>query len=92
MNELNPDQIHAIHQALLEGQQIQAIKLYRDATGAGLRESKEFIDALLPQLKEQHPEQFAKHSGTGCALLGLLATLLTGGLFMALTLVLFGSV
>ena len=28
------------------GQKIQAIKLYRQETGVGLREAKEFIDAL----------------------------------------------
>jgi hypothetical protein len=35
-----------ITQALREGKKIEAIKLYRIATGAGLKESKDFIEEM----------------------------------------------
>lgn len=37
------DQLHAL---LAEGRKIEAIKLYRERTGAGLREAKEAVDAI----------------------------------------------
>jgi ribosomal protein L7/L12 len=36
-------------EALQEGRKLVAIKIHKDATGMGLRESKEVIDALCPQ-------------------------------------------
>ncbi len=35
-----------VHALALQGQKIQAIKLYREITGAGLKEAKDYIDAL----------------------------------------------
>jgi ribosomal protein L7/L12 len=35
-----------ITQALREGKKIEAIKLYRSASGAGLKESKDFIEEI----------------------------------------------
>jgi hypothetical protein len=32
--------------ALKRGEKIQAIKLYREATGAGLKDAKEFVEAI----------------------------------------------
>ncbi|MBY8342993.1 ribosomal protein L7/L12 [Streptomyces spinosirectus] len=37
------DEINAL---LVEGKKIQAIKVYREATGAGLKEAKEAVDKL----------------------------------------------
>lgn len=36
----------AVADALRAGRKIEAIKLYRAETGAGLREAKEFVDAI----------------------------------------------
>ena len=67
-SELTPEQNERIREALAEGRKIEAIKVYREATGCGLREAKEFIEALIPRLKEQEPEKYAKLSeGVGCA-------------------------
>lgn len=45
-------------EALKEGRKLQAIKIYKDATGEGLRESKEVIDQLCPEfLKRDEPER-----------------------------------
>ena len=57
-----------VAEALAAGQKIQAIKIYRDATGKGLKDAKEFIDALIPRLMEEDPERYAALSsgGAGC--------------------------
>ena len=39
--------IRQIVESLKQGNKIQAIKDYRDATGSGLKESKEVIDGLI---------------------------------------------
>lgn len=41
-----------INALVLEGKKIQAIKLYRQATGLGLKEAKEHIDLLSEKLKD----------------------------------------
>ncbi len=63
-------QIEEITGALAAGRKIEAIKIYREATGKGLKEAKDFIDALIPRLKEEDPQTYAKLSageGSGCA-------------------------
>ena len=46
--ELKPEDIVQITNALAQGSKIAAIKAYRKATGKGLKESKEFVDQLIP--------------------------------------------
>jgi len=53
------DQMNAINEALFVGQKIEAIKLYRNATGHDLKESKEFVEKLATELYTQHPEMFS---------------------------------
>ncbi|MCP4787907.1 MAG: hypothetical protein GY903_34305 [Fuerstiella sp.] len=57
-----------VAEALAAGQKIQAIKIYRDATGKGLKDAKEFIDALIPRLIDEDPERYAalSNAGAGC--------------------------
>jgi len=38
-----------VKQALREGRRLQAVKIYKDATGLGLKDSKEAVDLLLPK-------------------------------------------
>lgn len=40
----DPDLISAVSAAIEDGRKIQAVKIYRDATGASLKEAKEAID------------------------------------------------
>lgn len=56
---LNPEQMQKIEEALAAGQKIDAIAVYREATGLGLAESKDAIEALQAKLKEQNPGKFA---------------------------------
>lgn len=61
---------------IFAGQKIAAIKMYKEATGLGLKESKDIIDALEKQLREECPENFAHAARTGCSVVlvgGLLA-------------------
>ena len=77
MADLSDAQRVLILDALRRGQKIEAIKLYREGTGAGLKEAKDSIDVLLVALKEE-TETFAETSqrgcGTGVFLMLLLAT------------------
>ena len=43
---MNPEQERQIHQAILNGHKVQAIKLYRAATGLSLLDAKEAVEAL----------------------------------------------
>ncbi len=70
--QLTSEQQDAIVAALASGQKIEAIKLYREATGEGLKEAKSFVDAYSLKLAEQDPEKFQKLAagkGSGCAAL-----------------------
>ena len=42
----------AVHDELRKGRKIHAIKAYREATGADLREAKDAVDELERQLEE----------------------------------------
>ncbi len=64
------EQNQEIANALSGGRKIEAIKIYRAATGKGLKEAKEFVDALIPKLIEQDPEKYkalSRPQGAGCA-------------------------
>jgi ribosomal protein L7/L12 len=64
------EQTEAIANALTGGRKIEAIKIYRAATGKGLKDAKDFVDALIPKLVEQDPEKYkalASSQGAGCA-------------------------
>lgn len=64
-----------ITEALFAGRKIEAIKIYREATGEGLLESKEFIEALITRLREEYPDRIPAHtSGCGTAALLLVGT------------------
>lgn len=46
LNKVNDE----LNELIIEGQKVKAVKLYRMTTGAGLKESKEYIDALADKL------------------------------------------
>ena len=45
------DDIDQIKAAVFTGEKIKAIRLYRQATGEGLKESKDFVEALEVELR-----------------------------------------
>jgi len=79
-DELNDEQMEEVVDALADGNKIEAIKLYREAADVGLKDAKEFIDALIPKLVGEDPEKYAKiaKSGGGCASLIAFALLISG--------------
>jgi ribosomal protein L7/L12 len=80
------DKLKPIRDALLAGRKIEAIKLYREQTGFGLKESKDFVDELERDLRRTMPEMFrADATKKGCAgvlagVIGLLSVMF--GLFL----------
>jgi hypothetical protein len=72
---LPDDAVQRIRDAVFAGRKIEAIRLYRECTGEGLREAKDFVDALEEELRRAAPEEFtAARAGKGCA--GVLLVLL----------------
>ena len=79
--QLSDEQLEQVADALANGNKIQSIKLYRAFTGKGLAEAKEFIDELIPRLKEQDPDKYVgnldKPAGCGTTVLLFFALVLT---------------
>jgi hypothetical protein len=62
------ENLQQIRAALFAGRKIEAIKLHREATGMGLKQSKDFVDALDQQLRKTNPGDFSTApAGKGCA-------------------------
>lgn len=61
------NQIEEISQQLRLGRKIQAIKIYRQATGFGLKDSKDFIDQLETALRTEDPDSFKFQTPNGMA-------------------------
>jgi len=79
--QLSPEQTQQIEAALAQGLKIQAIKLYRDFTSAGLKEAKDVIEELAAQLLRQDPVRYAAldRAGKGCATVFMAACGLAAG-------------
>jgi len=78
-SNLKPEHILEITNSLAQGNKIAAIKIYRVASGLGLKESIQFVDQVIPGLIEQDPDRFAALSGSGAGCLTVIlfaATLL----------------
>jgi ribosomal protein L7/L12 len=66
-----------VYNALFAGNKIEAIRIWRQISGNGLKESKDFIDALELDLRTETPEKFAAAPRRlGCA--GVLVVLAIG--------------
>ncbi len=70
-NELTPEQLTTIGNAVYSGNKIEAIKLYRTATGGDLKDSKDAVEKLAVDLHAKNPAMFAKKRSQS----GSLATL-----------------
>jgi len=65
------DQEQQVYDALFSGNKIIAIKLHREFTGEGLKESKDFIEALERDLRRESPGRFS-HLGNRRGCIGVL--------------------
>jgi hypothetical protein len=64
---LSQDKLAPIKEAIFSGQKIAAIKLYREATDAGLAEAKDAVEKIEAELRAASPEKFkAAPAGKGC--------------------------
>lgn len=68
MSELTDHDRDQIIECLKAGQKIHAIRIYREATGEGLKEAKDFIDVLTERLADELPGQIP-NAGCGLAIL-----------------------
>lgn len=69
---LDPGLTDNVQQLARQGQKIQAIKKYREATGASLKTSKDAIEAWM------NSQGISRSPGTGCGASALLLLLLGG--------------
>jgi ribosomal protein L7/L12 len=61
------DKLTVIKEALFSGRKIEAIKLYREATDAGLAEAKTAVEKIEAELRASSPEKFtAPTAKKGC--------------------------
>jgi ribosomal L7/L12-like protein len=74
MNDAVKEQIRSL---LLQGNKIEAIKIYREATGLGLKESKDAVELIESELRGSG--QLPAKTKSGCfALLILILILIYG--------------
>jgi len=67
MNPLTEQQRQAIYAEIFGGRKIEAIKLYREATGCQLIEAKQAVEKVEKDLRQREPGRFAKRAGkSGC--------------------------
>ena len=65
--KLPEEKLVLIKEAVFSGQKITAIKLYREATGAGLADAKNEVEKLDAELSSASPERFkAAPAAKGC--------------------------
>lgn len=70
------DQIAALRELVFQRRKIDAIRLYREITGLGLKESKEAVEELESSLTRESPERFvARPQNKGCLGLVLLVVI-----------------
>ncbi len=62
MGEPMPPQIAEL---IFAGRKIEAIKLYRERSGVGLKEARDRVEAFEIELRAQHPERFAHSPRSG---------------------------
>lgn len=67
MNQLTDQQRQQVNAEIFGGRKIEAIKLYREATGDGLKEAKDAVEEIEKDLRQRQPDKFAKPAGkSGC--------------------------
>jgi|SRR5215468_6678491 len=59
MNEpISEGDLRDIRDAIFAGRTIEAIKLYRQFTGSGLKEAKDAVEEIEKKLRSESPEKF----------------------------------
>ena len=85
-SQFSEDQLSRISEAIIGGNKIEAIKVYRDITGYGLKEAKEAVEALTRSLAAEHPEILenpsSSSSSSSSSSCGCIAFLLVIGILL----------
>jgi ribosomal protein L7/L12 len=67
MDSPNPGDLSTrIREAIFAGRKIEAIKLYREQTGLGLKDSKDAVEKLATELRVADPTRFTATQAKGC--------------------------
>jgi hypothetical protein len=78
--ELSGEALAKVEAALARGNKIEAIKIYREATGSGLAEAKAAIERADPQVRDD----VVKRTDSNRSLLLLVALILIGAICAAI--------
>ena len=79
LTPISDDDAEQIKAAIFKGHKIDAIKKYREISRAGLKESKDFIEAIESELRLSSPDPFtAPPRGKGCGAAALCLLILIG--------------
>ncbi|MEN8221658.1 MAG: ribosomal protein L7/L12 [Acidobacteriota bacterium] len=70
---LTSDQTEKIREELESQNKIQAIKMCREFTGWGLKESKDYVDKMVDEMIERDPEKYGHLSSARSGCFGLIA-------------------
>jgi ribosomal protein L7/L12 len=81
---LSDDDVEKIQAAIFAGRKIEAIKLRRDATREGLKEAKDFIEALEAELRRTAPASFTAPAAKGCGSAVICVVVILGIVIVAL--------
>jgi len=79
MRDLSESEWQPIDAELFAGRKIRAIKLLRVASGLGLKEAKETVEAREAQWRASNPEKFVVAAKSGCMTMIVIAA---GSLFV----------
>jgi len=67
MGQPTEQQLQAINAEIFGGRKLDAIKLYREATGCQLVEAKQAVEEIEAALRQREPTKFARPAGkSGC--------------------------
>ena len=83
---LPEDPTEAIKAALFQGRKIDAIKLYRQVSGQGLKEAKDFVENLEEELRASVSTRFVagpRGKGCGVGVLAFVAAILLASIAIA---------
>lgn len=70
-----------IEEALFNGRKIEAIKLYREESGASLADAKQAVEQLEQALRAASPEKFSRPTNAGCTTVILLCLTIPAAIF-----------
>ena len=85
-DQLNSEQIERIKEELNAENKIEAIKMCREFTNWGLKESKDYVEKMVEEMIERDPEKYGhlRSAGSGCLGMFIFAPLAAGIIYTIL--------